>query len=134
MPSSARDVFEEMRHSWFGRPGPLTGELLAEDVVVETPFAPPGHPRRQVGRQQFLDAVNPRRAAFPIRIVDVRVTTVHDTADPDTIVVEYELTGRSTTTDREATAAFVGVLTVREGRIALWREYQDTLAIQAALT
>jgi uncharacterized protein len=30
-------------------------------------------------------------------------------------------------------AAFIGVLTVRDGKVALWREYQNTLAIQQAL-
>ena len=31
------------------------------------------------------------------------------------------------------TAAFIGVLTARDGKIALWREYQNTMAIQQAL-
>jgi uncharacterized protein len=52
---------------------------------------------------------------------------------PATIVVEYELTGTSTATGRQSTAGFVGVLTVRDGKVARWREYQDTLAIMTAL-
>jgi ketosteroid isomerase-like protein len=126
-------MYELMQTLWFGEPGPLTGDLFAEDAVVETPFAPPGHPPRREGRQAILDGLNPQRAAFPIRIDGCRTRAVHDTADPETIIVEYDLTATSTRTGRQATAPFIGVLTVRDGRIAVWREYQHTLAIQQAV-
>jgi ketosteroid isomerase-like protein len=128
-----RELFEQMQQQWwFGRPGALTGDLLAHDVVVETPFAAPGRPTRIEGRQRWLDHVNPQRVAFPVRFEGCHTRAVHDTADPDTIVVEYELTARHADTGRRATAAFIGVLTARDGKIALWREYQNTPAIQAA--
>jgi uncharacterized protein len=130
--STPRDLFERMRQQWFGHTDPLTGDLLADDVVIESPFAA-GGPHRVEGRQQFLDFANPRRAVFPVRFDACRTTAIHDTTDPDTIVVEYELTGTSTTTDRQATAAFIAVLTARNGKIARWREYQNTLAIQQAM-
>lgn len=132
MPSTPRDLFEQMRQQWFGPAPALTGDFLADDVIVESPFAAPG-PHRIVGRQQFLDFANPQRAVFPVRFDACRTTAVHDTTDPETIVVEYELTGTSTTNGRQATAAFIAVLTARDGKIALWREYQNTLAIQHAL-
>jgi ketosteroid isomerase-like protein len=133
MSVTPREIFELMRRQWFGRPGPLTGEFLADDVVIESPFAPPGRPTRVEGREEFLASANPQRAVFPIRFDDCRVLTVHDTVDPETIVVEYELTATSTRTGQQATAAFIGVLTVRDGKVVLWREYQNTLAIQQAV-
>ena len=133
MSSTPRDLFERMRREWWGQPAALTGDLLADDVVMEAPFAPPGHPSRIEGRQRFLDYANPQRAVFPVRFDGCRTTAIHDTTDPDTIVVEYELTGTSTTTNRQATAAFIGVLTARDGKVVRWREYQDTAAITRAL-
>lgn len=133
MPTTPRDVFHRMQQQWFVRPGDLTGEFLADDVIVESPFAPPGRPARFEGKQQFLDFANAERAMFPVRIDGCATLAVHDTTDPDTIVVEYELTGTSTKTDRQATAAFIGVLTVRDGKVARWREYQNTAAIQRAI-
>jgi ketosteroid isomerase-like protein len=133
MPVTPRELFEQMQQQWFGRPGVLTGELLADDVVIETPFAPPGRPTRIEGRQRWLDHVNPQRATFPLRFGGCRTRAVHDTTDPATIVVEYELTATDTRTSRQGTAAFVGVLTVRDGKITVWREYQNTLAILQAL-
>ena len=133
MDTTPRELFQQMQQQWFGQPAALTGDLLADDVVVEAPFAPPGRPKRFEGRQQFLDFANPQRATFPVRIDACRTTAIHDTTDPNTIVVEYELTGTATPTNRQATAAFIGVLTVRGGKVALWREYQNTMAMQQAL-
>jgi len=132
MPSTPRALFQQMQQQWFGQPAALTGELLADDVIIEAPFASSG-PRRLEGKQQFLDFANPQRATFPVRFDAYRTIAIHDTTDPNTIVVEYELTGTSTKTNRQATAAFIGVLTARDGKIALWREYQNTMAIQQAL-
>src|SRR5687767_7601922 len=133
VPITPRDMFQEMQQQWFGQSGALNGDLLTDDVVIESPFAPPGRPARLEGKQRWLDFANPERAAFPIRIDACRTVAIHDTTDPNTIVVEYELTGTSTRTSQQATAAFIGVLTVRDGKIALWREYQNTMAIQQAL-
>lgn len=38
-----------------------------------------------------------------------------------------------TSTGERGSARFIGVLRVRDGKIAGWREYQNTLAIQQAL-
>jgi ketosteroid isomerase-like protein len=127
-----RDVFQQIQQQWFGQPGPLTGELLADDVVVEAPFAPPGRPTRIEGKQRWLDFANPQRAASPIHIDGCRTLAIHDTTDPDTIVVEYELTGTSATTKQQGAATFIAVLTARNGKISRWREYQNTMALQQA--
>jgi ketosteroid isomerase-like protein len=130
--STPRDLFEQMQKQWFSEPIPLTGDDLADDVVVESPFAA-GGPHRWEGKQQFLDFVNPQRATFPVRFDACCTIAIHDTTDPDTIVVEYELTGTSTKTNKQATSAFIAVLSARNGKITLWREYQNVLAIQQAL-
>ena len=38
-----------------------------------------------------------------------------------------------TTTSQQATASFVSILTVRDGQIVHWREFQATLGMAAAL-
>jgi len=70
---------------------------------------------------------------MPVRVDEVRNVVVHETADPEVIVVEYEIAGTATTTGRQAAAAFIGVLRARGGKVAHWREYQNTLAIAEAL-
>ena len=58
---------------------------------------------------------------------------MHETADPATIVVEYELAATMTATGLSAAAPFLGVLTVQQGRVTRWREYQNPLAVAWAL-
>ena len=129
-----REVFARMREHWLDNTvdHPMDS-LLAADAVIETPFAPPGRPRRIEGREEFLASAGAGRAALPVRFEECREIAVHDTADPEVIVVEYELAGTVTTTGRRAAAPFIGVLRVRDGLVAGWREYQDAVAIAHAL-
>jgi ketosteroid isomerase-like protein len=69
----------------------------------------------------------PRRAAIPVRFEAVCDGIIHDTTDPEVIVVEYELAGTVTATGRRAAAPFIGVLRVRDGR-----EYQNVPTIAGA--
>ncbi|MCK8499402.1 nuclear transport factor 2 family protein [Myxococcus fulvus] len=110
----------------------LPAELLAEDVVVETPFSPPGM-RRHEGREAWLAFYRARSAVLPVRFEQFRELATHQTGDPEVIIVEYELAGTVTTTGRRASAVLIGVLRVRDGLIQHWREYQDVLAISEAL-
>jgi ketosteroid isomerase-like protein len=128
-----REVFARMREQWLGNAVDPIGSLLAEDAVIETPFAPPGRPRRFEGRAEFLAFAQAGRAGLPVRFEECREIAVHDTADPEVIVVEYELAGTVTTTGHRAAAPFIGVLRVRDGQVAEWREYQDAVAIAHAL-
>lgn len=109
----------------------LPAELLAEDLVVETPFSPPGM-RRIEGREAWLAFYRDR--ALPIRFEECRELAVHETGDPEVIVVEYELTGTVTTTGVRASTSFIGVLRARDGLVEHWREYQNLPAIGEALS
>jgi hypothetical protein len=67
-----------------------------------------------------------------VRFEECWEVAIHETADPEVIVVGYELAA-TVTTDRRAAAPFIGVLRVRAGQITGWREYQDAVAIAHAL-
>jgi hypothetical protein len=60
-----------------------------------------------------------------------RTLAIHDTNDPDTIIVEQEAFGTSTSTGEFALPNVV-VLTVRNGQIAHLRDYVNILAAAAA--
>ncbi|WP_405060841.1 nuclear transport factor 2 family protein [Kribbella sp. NBC_01505] len=129
--SELRTMIESLGKGWTGDPGAMD-DLLAEDVVVESPFAA-GGPARWDGREAWLAYAVPARAGFPVRLDQFTVLTMHETTDPEVAVVEYELAGPHPATGERAAARFVGVLRVRDGRIAGWREYQNTHAILQAL-
>jgi ketosteroid isomerase-like protein len=124
-----REVFERMGQVWVDG-----GEdMWAEDVVVESPFARPGRPKRIEGRAEFRKIAEEGRAALPVTFEESNVIAIHDTTDPETIVVEYELVATLNATGERHSALFIGVLTARDGKVVRWREYQDTARIDAVL-
>lgn len=128
-----REACERFRANVLAGQVGLHGDLLAADAVIELPFAPPGRPRRFESREEFMALAGRERAAFPVRFEEFRNVVIHETADPEVIIAEYELAGTVTTTNRRAHAAFVMVLKVHDGQIVHCREYQNVLAIAEAL-
>ncbi|RSM86015.1 nuclear transport factor 2 family protein [Kibdelosporangium aridum] len=123
-----REVFEKMRDYW------VTGTehyIWAPDLVVETPF---GVTKRISGGENFREIARAGRAALPVTFTACNTIAIHDTIDPDVIVVEYELVATMNATGEEHSAQFIGVLTVRNGKVVHWREYQDTARMTAALS
>ena len=59
---------------------------------------------------------------------------VHDTADPEVIVVEYHLAGTMTASGERRSSPLIAVIRAIGDRITHWREYQDTHAIAQAMT
>ena len=126
---TARDAFDNFRKYVLGEDHE---ELWAPDVVIEAPFAA-GGPRRHEGRDNFLAATKTSRESLPVRFEEMRNVVVHDTTDPNKIIVEYELVGTLLTTGKRESALFIVVMEVRDGLMTLWREYQNTLAMAQAL-
>jgi ketosteroid isomerase-like protein len=127
--ATAREVFDDFRTNLLSS----TPEAMwAPDVVIEQPFAA-GGPSRVEGRDNFLAATKTSRETLPVRVDDMRDVVVHETTDPNKIVVEYELVGTLLTTGEQRSALFIAVMEVRDGLMTLWREYQNTLAIAEAL-
>jgi uncharacterized protein len=120
------DVLKRIEDYFLGR---RQESMLAPDAVIEDPFAR----SRYESAAEFEEATRGQRESLPVRFETFRYTAVHETADPEVTVLEYELGGTVLTTGRQASAPFIAVMRVRDGQIVLWREYQDKLAIAAAL-
>lgn len=99
------------------------GALYAEDAVVDQPFAPPPAPSRLEGRAA-IDRHFRAAARGPIEL-RARNAVVHDTADPEVVVAEFDYDGRVTTTGRTFRVANIQVLRVRDGLIVETRDYHD---------
>lgn len=106
--------------------------MFAPDGVVELPFPLPGMPHRIEGREAI------RRVLAPVwraqkdsgrRIERVEPLAVHETHDPELVVIEFDLHGvePSGTPYR---LSYVHVVTARDGRIAVLRDYVDTGAVR----
>lgn len=103
--------------------------LYAEDAVAELPFALPV-PDRVEGRATLHERFTALGAGNLEMVVEnIRV---HETADPEVIVAEFETRGKSLTTGRAFHLANIQVLRVRDGLIAHTRDFHDHAALAVA--
>ncbi|MEU8802663.1 nuclear transport factor 2 family protein [Spirillospora sp. NPDC048819] len=127
-----RDLFARFQDNVLAGQAGLDEEMLAADVVVEMPFAPAGS-RRVAGREEVVAMTRAGREALPIVFEEFQEVVIHESADPEVIIAEYQIVATMPGNSTQAHAAFVVVLRARDGRIAHWREYQDRTAIAEAL-
>jgi ketosteroid isomerase-like protein len=97
--------------------------LYAEDCVVEVPYATGGAaPLLEGGaavREHFSHA-----DAMPFRL-RARDLVVHETEDPELVVLSWDYEITATTTGATATVANVQFLRVRDGLIVHSRDFHD---------
>jgi len=129
-PASPRRVLESLLQGISQGRWTDLADLYAEDAVVEQPFAPLP-PRRLEGREA-IRAHFAAAAQGPLRL-EASNLVVHDTADPEVVIAEFDYEGQVTTTGHTFRVANIQVLRVRNGRIVSSRDYHDHLALAAAV-
>ncbi|MEU8341467.1 Ketosteroid isomerase-related protein [Actinomadura meyerae] len=110
------------------RPGDLP-RLYAEDAVVVHPFALPGS--RLEGRDA-LRAHFAQLETLPLEM-EARNVVVHQTADPEVIIAEFEYAARNTETGREFVLPNIFVMRVRDGHIVESRDYAHHRVFEQAM-
>jgi uncharacterized protein len=100
-------------------------DLYAPDAVIEIPFAPRGIPRRFQGREGHRTRF---KAAAPLRRIDkVDAVMVHETGDPEVVVVEFDTHATVTSTGRSFVSSYAMVMRIRNGLIISSRDYANPL-------
>ena len=107
-------------------PGEMA-DLYAERVVIEMPFAPASlYPARiETGRDELRARF---RAGRPSRVYTrVDHVAVHETADPEVVILEYDLHGELRPAGTAFAASFVMIMTIRDGVIVHSRDYANPI-------
>ncbi|MEV6586432.1 nuclear transport factor 2 family protein [Streptomyces acidicola] len=125
-PASPVDVYRHSLRLLLDKNIPAWVGLWAEDGVMEFPFAPQGWPRRLEGKEAIAAYMRP----YPdhIDLHDFPDLRIHQTAEPETIVVEMRGVGRLVETDSPYDMTYIAVVTVQDGLIASYRDYWNPLA------
>jgi len=112
-------------------PGDMA-DCYADQVVIEMPFAAGLAPART---ETTREEIRRRFAAGAAsrRYTGLRDVRVHETADPDVVILEYTLDGTRLSDGEPFAMTFVMVLTFRDGLIAHSRDYSDPIAGARAL-
>jgi uncharacterized protein len=107
-------------------PGDMA-DCYAERFVIEMPFAEGLAPARtELTREELRARVTAGRASRRYtRAADVRI---HETADPEVVVVEYRLDGEKAGGDEKFSLPFIMVVRVRDGLITDSRDYSNPIA------
>jgi uncharacterized protein len=106
-------------------------DLYAEQVAIEMPLGAPLFPLR---RDTTRDELRAGFAAGDARRVytGLRGVVLHRTDDPEVVIVEYELLGRTLPSERPFALPYIMVVTVRGGRIVSSRDYGSAILGAAA--
>ncbi|GGK55669.1 nuclear transport factor 2 family protein [Salinarimonas ramus] len=118
-----------------GALGPTLGpadeilDLFAEDVIFEFPYAPEGLPKRLDGRDRL--AAHFARLGPLIAFDRFDLEAAHVCGD--TVVIEFTCEGRGVETGVAYDQTYVSVVTLRDGRIARYKDYWNPLVALAAL-
>ena len=126
------EALERMRAAAISQSVADLNRVYAADAVHEFPFSRPGVPARVEGRDAIMSFITGFWATSPLRYQRYRTIAIHQTADPDTIVVEQEVLGTSATTGSFVLPNII-VLRARRGQITYLRDYANLLAVAAAM-
>ena len=108
-------------------------DLFAPDGVIEGPFTgPPGTPLCLEGREAIRE-YSRRLMASPLTLEDFEVAELHQTQDPEVVIVEMRTMGTVSTTGRSFTATSIQVLRIRDGHIVLFRDFADPRIAESLL-
>jgi len=116
------DVLELRRRFIIARDLESFANLFAEDGVIELPFAVGGLPTRLEGRdaiREFSRTTGDR----PMEITDLQIVHLHETQNPEIVIVELITKARHTTTGAPFEAPCIQVFQIHNGEIRLFRDY-----------
>jgi uncharacterized protein (TIGR02246 family) len=133
MPSATpADVLARRRHLILNGDADGFADLFAPDAVIESPFAGPGTPARLEGREAIRE-YSRRVMASPLRLENFEMAELHQTQDPEVVIVEMRTKGTLTTTGRSFTATSIQILRIREGHIVLFRDFADPRVLEEVI-
>lgn len=128
--TGAAEVFQQVLKAFQTGNLQTLFDLMAEDAVMEFPFAPPGRPRRVEGKDSIMK--------YNLAIMGVATVTgltdveIHRMIDPDCVVVEMTGHGTVLATGAAYERRYIDVCRTKNGRIQLIRDYWNPQESPAA--
>ncbi|MEU1844273.1 nuclear transport factor 2 family protein [Micromonospora sediminicola] len=132
MADRAREVVERILRA--GRDGDVEAfvKLMAPEGYIEWPFRPAGVPGRVQGRadvrRHLVEA-----AGTLVTFDEYRDVVIHETLDPEVIVVEYDAVGTLVASGAPFAQTVIAVFRVRDGLVVSYRDYINPLPLMEAL-
>lgn len=106
-------------------------QLWAPNGTMEFPFAAAGQPSRLAGRPAVVDYLAGYTDLLDVRAIAFQIR--HQTADPSTVIVEFEVEGVAVAAQKPYRMRYLAVVTVGEDGIENYRDYWSPLAAAEVL-
>jgi ketosteroid isomerase-like protein len=100
-------------------------DMMAEDFVMEFPYARPGMQTRIEGRTAVLAYL--MTVGQGVSVDSVSNVVVHDTTDPDVVIVEFDGHGRAVKTGEPYEQRYISIIRTRGGRIVHYKDYWNPI-------
>src|SRR5690348_15366872 len=129
---TAREIVEKLLR--VGREVDIDGlvSLMAPDGYIEWPFRPAGVPAKLQGREEIRAFLTEAAKGF-VRFDEFRDVVVHETTDPEVVIVEYDALGTVQATGAPFSQTVIAVFRVRNDLVLSYRDYINPLPLAEAL-
>lgn len=128
-----REVLARYHRAMVGRAADDLADLYAADALHTFPFRAPLFPGRLEGREEIRALYRAAWGASPVRIAELHDVVVHEAADPEVVIGEWEATGTVEPDGRPFRATGLLTLRVRNGEIVETRDYMDVFGTYHAM-
>jgi len=129
---TAREIVEQVLRA--GREVDIDGlaNLMAPDGCIEWPFRPAGVPGKLRGREEIRAFLTEAAKGF-VRFSEFRDVVLHETVDPEVVIVEYNAIGTVLDTGAPFSQTVIAVFRVRDVLVLSYRDYINPLPLAEAL-
>ena len=132
MTATAREVVEQVLRAGREMDTDTFVSLLAPDCRLEWPYRPAGVPAGLDGREQIREFLTAQAAGL-VRFDEYRNIVIHQTTEPEVVIVEYDVDGTVIPTGAPLHQRIIAVLRIRDGLVVSYRDYLNPLVLAETL-
>jgi ketosteroid isomerase-like protein len=132
MTATSREVVEQVLSAGLAMDTERFVSLFAPDGYVEWPYQPAGVPGRVDGRERLREFLTAQAQGL-VRFDEYRDTVIHETTDPEVVIVEYDVHGTVIPTGAPLHQRIIAVIRVRDGLVVSYRDYLNPLVLAETL-
>ena len=132
MAATSREVVEQVLRASREQDTETFVSLIAPDGYIEWPYRPAGIPGRIEGREQIREFLTVQANGL-VRFDEYRNTVIHETTDPEVVIVEYDVHGTVIPTGAPLRQTIIAVLRIRDGLVVSYRDYLNPLVLAETL-
>lgn len=132
MAATTRDLVEQLLRAGRELDTETFVSLIAPDGYLEWPYRPPGVPARVQGRDQIREFMTTQAKGL-VKFDEYRNVVIHETTDPEVVIVEYDAHGTVLPTGAPLHQTIIAVLRVKDGLVVSYRDYLNPMVVAEIL-